>query len=290
MSHELTDAELESKSIAELEAMLADDDLLPLDDETNTDYILRITGVIIKKENKPAEQIEAENIVFWTKFLERYGDEIPILLEDVLHTEPVRKPRKMPLRKLGIAAAAIAALFICNSVVALAFNVNVLRTVVSFTDELFTKKIVPEQTLVPDEPNKGADSYIGEYASLQDTLDANGITQPKAPMWLPEGYVYSGVEINVSDDRIMVAGIYDSTDDNLAFIITSYANPPEQLAYYEKNEGVPDIYERNGIEHYIFKNMDRTVATWFIGTSDCAIQGNISNEEMISIINSLYEV
>jgi hypothetical protein len=91
MSCELTDAELESKSITELQAMLADEKLLPLDDETNTDYIIRITEVIIRKENKPAEQREAERVAFWTRFLERYGDEIPIRLEDVL-SKPVEVP------------------------------------------------------------------------------------------------------------------------------------------------------------------------------------------------------
>ncbi|MDR0446147.1 MAG: DUF3825 domain-containing protein, partial [Oscillospiraceae bacterium] len=88
MSNPFSAAELEEKSIAELRAILADDTLLPLDDDSNTGAILEILEVIKRKENKTAEQSEAEHAAFWTGLLDRYGDEIPVQLEDVV---PQRK-------------------------------------------------------------------------------------------------------------------------------------------------------------------------------------------------------
>jgi hypothetical protein len=297
-------AEIESKTVEELYAMLADDTLLPIDDDSNTDLILEITEAIVKKENKSPEQEEAERVAFWTRLLDRYGDQIPIRLEDVVprpvetpksphaanpNTAHTRRPRPVLFRKAGIAAAAVIALFVCNTLIALAFNFNALRAVISFTDELFIKTIVSEQSPAIGGPNSGVGNSIGEYSSLQDALDANGITQPKAPTWLPEGYEYSKTEIHVLPNQTLIAGIYSKADNELIFTVTSFTDtPPEYSRFTEKSEGEPIIHEQNGIEHYIFKNLDRTVATWLIGTSDCNMQGNISNEEMLSIINSLY--
>jgi hypothetical protein len=298
-------AAIEGKTVEELKAMLADDTLLPIDDDSSTDLILEITAAIVKKENKSAEQEEAERVAFWTGLLDRYGDKLPVRLEDVVPKHAgdpkapalaspdagyVRNPRPALLRKAGVAAAAVVALVVCNTLIALAFNFNVLRALISFTDEMFTKTIVSTGT--PEPPagiDGGAYNGVGDYESLQEALDANGITEPIAPAWLPDGYELERVEISVLPGRVMLVGVYAGHDDELMFAVTSFTvAPPEQSVFIEKSEGEPLIYERNGIEHYIFKNLDRTVATWLIGSSDCTVQGRISENEMLSIIDSMY--
>ncbi|MDR1217648.1 MAG: hypothetical protein LBJ99_03570 [Oscillospiraceae bacterium] len=59
----------------------------------------------------------------------------------------------MLLRKASIAAAAVVALFVCNTLISLAFNFNPLRAVISFTDELFIKTIVSSDQ--PSTPSEG---------------------------------------------------------------------------------------------------------------------------------------
>ena len=47
-----------------------------------------------------------------------------------------------------------------------------------------------------------------EFTSLQEALDAYGITEPLAPKWLPEGFESVEITTNVDPDFIRIAEIY----------------------------------------------------------------------------------
>lgn len=57
----------------------------------------------------------------------------------------------------------------------------------------------------------------------------------------------------------------------------------------EKNEGDITSYVKSGIEHCIMNNSDVLVATWFTGTLECFIGGEVSETEMKIMIDSIYE-
>jgi hypothetical protein len=299
-------AELENKTVGELRALLADERLLTSDSDGSNELIFKISEAIHAKENKSNAQLEAERVRFWAGLIVRYGDKIPVKLEDVVRKSKIRSENgllgagaarrrsgysfrlRKPVRRLAVAVALAAALLVCNSLIALAFNFNFLQTIVSFTDDLFVKTIVSTDNA----PNFESPSHIGnsgEFASFQDALDELGIVRPQAPEKLPESFAVEMVQATERRDYVMAAAQYRNGDKTITITIRSYTNAPsERTDYTEKNAGVPDIYAYSGVEFYIFENMDRTVATWTDGMKDCSIQGNISAEEIKSIINSMY--
>jgi hypothetical protein len=301
MNQKFNPSELHGKSVEELRAMLADDALLPLDDDSNTDTILNIMEVIKSKEYKTDERREAERVEFWAGLLVRHGDKIPVRLENVVSRrkstgsrQPAsvsRVKRRFPLRgavrRSAFAAAIALALLIGNSLAAYAFNFNVLRTIVDFTDELFDKTIVATDNAPgsADTLNGGAD----ESDAFQDALDELGIARPHAPKWLPDGFAFEFVQLAKGEGYDVIAVQYKNGEMSVVFTVSYYSKPiEERTRHIEKNAGNPTNYSYCGIDFYIFTNMDMTVATWTDGMADCDIQGDISEGEMKNLINSMY--
>jgi hypothetical protein len=290
MRHAVAEGDLENKTIEELRAMLADDELLPLDDDANADLILKITEVIIKKEGKTAEQRETELESFWTGLLSRHGDKIPIRLDDVVRKQKRRFPaNRLPVPKAArILAAAVLFVIVLlagNTIAVNALNVNILQAIVGFSDEWFNKTI-----LSPESPGSvvAGDMDPSKYASYQEALNDLGIVRPKAPGWLPDGFHFVSVEIGKLPDRTMILAIYENSERVIIVKVISYSQPLQEFQRsFAKDAGPPESYWHNGIEHYIFFNQEKTVATWLDGMSDCDIQGDISVAEIKAIINSM---
>ncbi|MDR0380464.1 MAG: DUF4367 domain-containing protein [Oscillospiraceae bacterium] len=297
-------AELEEKPVEELQALLTDDTLLPLDDATNTAKILEIMDVIKRKENKPAAQRETERVAFWTGLLARHGDKLPFLLEHVAdplaedarqdNPNPKRTrtrfhrrfPRHKWVRRCAIAATLATALLLTNTLVAYAFRLDILRVIASFTDDLFRMSIVSTEETTP----APVPSPQSDHDAFQAALDDMGITHPKAPGWLPDGFVFNFLQVADMRNSKIVAAQYKRGEENIILTVTLFSRlPPEFTRIHEKSPGDPLEYEYNGITHYIFNNLDRTVATWFYDMRDCDIQGHVSVEEIKAIINSMYE-
>jgi hypothetical protein len=298
-----SEAELESKSLDELRSMLADDELLPLNDNNNTDFILKITELILQKEEKSSEQREAEFKAFCSSLIESHGDEIPIRLDELVgvyksdslsaatrQTWPRAAARKKWKGGL-VAAAVIVLLLVGNQIAAYAFNRDILQVIISFSKDLFNKTLVMPDTVIPsDLPKVSSTETLNTFGSMQEALDSYGIKSIQAPAYLPEGFIFMRTEAAKMPDRIRVTAIYGDGAKEITVSIISFMETP---SYYspnlEKSEAPPVVYTYNGIEHYLFTNIDIMVATWIDGLCDCYIQGEISETEMKLIINSMYK-
>jgi hypothetical protein len=183
----------------------------------------------------------------------------------------------------------VVVLLIANAAVASALHVNILRTMISFTDELLTRTIAPSE-YTPDVPYIPSDVAVPGKSILQAALDELGVTQPQAPGWLPDGFEFSVLESSDTRSGGIVSALYKNGEKMIALTFTRYKQIPEELTVnYQKSEGNPLEYEYGGNIHYIFKNLDKTAATWLDGICDCYIQGDVSTEEMKLIINSMYK-
>ena len=60
-------------------------------------------------------------------------------------------------------------------------------------------------------------------------------------------------------------------------------------ALQEKDNSQVRVYESGGVEHYIMENNEKLVATWFTDNLECSITGEISEEDLETMINSIYE-
>ncbi len=57
---------------------------------------------------------------------------------------------------------------------------------------------------------------------------------------------------------------------------------------FEKDGSSVIEYTKNGIVHYIMSNVNVRVAAWVNGTCECSITGPLTEQEMITIIDSIY--
>jgi hypothetical protein len=294
-----------TKTIDELEAMLADENLLPNDDITNIDIIDRITEVIIEKENIPEYQSEKEEMEFWDKFLVKHKT-IPLRLEDV---KKIRKKAKktnnvLPIpestncfegsykrrkwqRSIVAVTTVVAVVLVGNAITTFAYGTNLLQVIVSFTDDVLRKDYVSQETSLITSVTE-TPAIISKYATLQEAFDAFGIASQVAPMWLPQGFTLSTLETSTLDDRYKISALYKSDSKTIMFSITSYRSQPNnQSRIIEKDMDEVEVFTCNNIEHYIFTNANKTVSTWINGMTDFVIQGDITKDEMKCIIKSM---
>jgi hypothetical protein len=89
--------------------------------------------------------------------------------------------------------------------------------------------------------------------------------------------------------RAKVLSVYTNGEREITISVISYSQILNEYSRdIEKSEGTPVVYNYNGMDFYIFSNLEMLVATWIDGMRDCDIQGNISEDEIKTIINSMY--
>ncbi|MDR1574216.1 MAG: DUF4367 domain-containing protein [Clostridiales Family XIII bacterium] len=141
----------------------------------------------------------------------------------------------------------------------------------------------------PDSPEYADFGDSGSFAAFQDALDAFGIVRPRIPERLPGEFAFDFFQANERPDYAKISAQYKNGDKIVTATVFSYSAVPEaRTRHLEKSAGSPALYARSGIAFYLFDNMERTVATWTDGYVDCEIQGNVSDEEMKAIIDSIY--
>lgn len=129
-----------------------------------------------------------------------------------------------------------------------------------------------------------------EFTSLQEALDAYGITEPLVPKWLPEGFESLGVTTNVDPDFIRIAETYSYDEKKIKIAIRCY-NAKEALerVSVEKENGQQDEkYIRGGVEHSLAQNRAIYTASWTNGLNIVSIIGDVTEEELEQMIDSIY--
>ena len=70
----------------------------------------------------------------------------------------------------------------------------------------------------------------------------------------------------------------------IIFIRQTIGVPAHQV---EKNEDLLEVYTANEIDYYIFSNTDTLQVMWSIGEFECKIVGEITIEEIKTMIDSI---
>lgn len=101
-----------------------------------------------------------------------------------------------------------------------------------------------------------------EYASIQEALDACGITEVAAPTWVPEGYSFDGVDILYDPDGAfwLLSGGYLKENRAVNIEIEYYADKPH--GQIEKNDAPVETFTINGITVYLLENNNNNAAVW----------------------------
>lgn len=123
-------------------------------------------------------------------------------------------------------------------------------------------------------------------STIGTALKQLGIDEPLCPTWLPDGFLLT--ESKIDTEPLFLHEAYYSQDRYITITISSIDGLGTVV--YQKEDIAPAEYTVNNIVHYIIENVDSIQAVWYTEDYSIAIAGNVTKEEMIEIINSIYEV
>lgn len=275
---------LDQLSTAELEDLLRADFSASGDEGPDLDAVLAIMEVINSREeeNIPDGDIDAAWAAFRTNVIENEDslEEAPAnpvfapAETPKAPKEPHRRPRKL---RWVVAAAAVVCLMVCLLTVP-TLGGSGAPSLVQWTDGTFSFG-----------RDRGIDESRSKILFSELESQVSAITDlPVLPQWYPEGTTIEQVEEYEVTGIKDICAVFERQGETFSFVVTVYETVPEQMGGYEKNEGPPEQYYVNGIPHYIMGNMDRTVAVWRNENAECFIQGNLTVNELKTMIDSIY--
>ena len=236
-------------------------------EEYPTEDILYILDLLGQREEETGE-VHVDVDAAWRRFQRDYlGTQAPV------HTQKVPWWQRLP-RGLGATAAALV-LVVVGLFTAQAAGWDLLGGLPQWNDEIFTfGNLEPENpvdveetedidTVSPDQQqeSEAITPEVLEYDTLQEALDACGITEVKAPTWLPEGCQFQTVEqiCNPDGTSYELYATYKYQESLLAINVIPIG--PDS-AGIEKVEKTVDITEMHGQTVYIIKNINNFTIAW----------------------------
>lgn len=125
------------------------------------------------------------------------------------------------------------------------------------------------------------------YHSMEEALEEFQM-DIAAPQWFPERFGELEVTGTVMPGHKSVYA-WEETDQK-DFLGISYSKIEEDAppTFIEKDDNPPVLYESGGVRHYLLTDHDWRKAVWTQGDIECIIRGNIAEEEMKQIIDSIY--
>lgn len=264
-------------------------------------YVDALEEAIIEKENENPTGFFPDVDQQWEQFVTQYLPEIeetalePERMEhaDLAQTkqQPLEVPPKrvIPLRRVWRTALVAAAAIVCMfavMVTAQAAGVDVFGAMARWTEDIFSFGQIPSDSQVSDNLDGEADGQ--EFSSLQEALDAYGMTEVHEPSWLPEGYALDGVDVLAVDDPFLQS-FSASYTDGAGFVgigIVSYDGTP--ATQVQKVGGPVKSVEKNGIMFYHIENsVGRTIA-WYSKQYEYYINGDLGDDILWKVVESMF--
>lgn len=256
-----------------------------MSDETDISMIKRVNAVL---KAKTPQQGEFDVDAKWQEFVSDYVGTQPLCdVNDEPDNNRTSKPTAHRVFRPSLGAAvAIAAVIVLLSgtVTAYALGYDVFGAIATWTKETFSFTQQTEMTpsaAVPSEDMTG-------ISDLQSALDEYGITEKLAPTYIPDGYMKSEFYVDTSNTCTLFTSVLDNGDDTIIIQIRQYSSAKDR-ADYEKDIEDPEVYTIGDIPHYIMANMGECLAIWAYGLYEVNISGLKTEDELIKMIDSIYE-
>lgn len=184
------------------------------------------------------------------------------------------------------ARIAIIAAILCSFIVAAqASGFDILRVIAEWTSAQFHLEWVASSN-----PNTSQTDKV-QYDSLQDSLSYYGIEIPIVPNNLPQGAILDNISVQEEEGHLLIYAVYKLPGGNMFITIrnkTENIQDTIPFSEIEKNDEEVLSYWKNGIEHHIMVDVEQVKAIWQVQEWECYIAGNISYEELIAMIDSIY--
>lgn len=187
---------------------------------------------------------------------------------------------KRPRRKLLVAVYAVVGVLLTLIVGSYAAGVDPFQSVAKWTgDRLFVATNPSGELELPK-------NTVSEYRSLREALDQNGAEDAMCPSWVPKDYAIDSIDFACTQRISKYTAVFYSERGELGIVVlTGYSTTTNsvetELSGYRE-------YMVNGDIYYLSENTDYLQAYGEIGSYRYSVVGNLKEEELEAIIQSLY--
>ena len=254
----------------ELEEILRLDAEMPEGQESDTEKILYIMEVLANR-NKENSHTGNTALEAYESFKQHY---MPETDNKII---PMKTHRRIPrwVRSLTATAAVLAIILIGSSVTARAFDFNLWKAVIQWTQETFHfgnwGNTDPSNTL--------------QFDSFQAALEESNVPTGLVPTVIPDGFDLTDITIEQSPLKNTYTAIYKKGENVLRITVRDYLD--KEPVYVEQSDGLTEEYEVSGRTYYLFSNLKYNRAVWLCESYECDISGDITFEELKEMINSI---
>lgn len=259
----------------ELEEILRQDAETTPGQESDTEKILYIAGVLASRENKHNTGNEAQ--IAWKSFEKDY---LPMKDDTEDTAQKQRSVRPWVHRFAAIAAVFVLLIGLSATAVGAISWEKVWTTVAKWAKETFS--------FVQDAETKLTEPYTElpqKYTSLQDALDATNQLGVSAPTWIPDAYTLDNIIIDENPFQRVYIAHYTNNKKVIIITVRSYTDSdPEKI---EVNDNLVEIYTTNDLECYILSNNNQLCAAWTKDFYECFVTGDLTLEELKTMLNSV---
>lgn len=194
--------------------------------------------------------------------------------------------------RIGLVAILTVICLMGSMVAAQASGVDVFGAIARWTDNIFSLGTIISEGAGDESGNSRLGNSFDDterYASLQEALDAYGITEFREPAWLPDGYKFADVEVDSwPDDNSFISLLakYNDGTNSLQIKIECYQGTAnEQL---EKASAPVETLTVNGFTVYLLENTNSNSAAWVTEHYECYIIGTVEKQVLKQIVLSAY--
>ena len=224
----------------------------------------------------------------------RFCEKNPQLMEPEKIAAPAAAESKKPLAKSSrkpfkrIVALAATLVLMLTLFTVQAFGSNLFRTLAEWTASVlrigtdsFGQVSMGENDLIEGE--------IRTYATPEEMLSDLHIKGELVPTWVPDRFSLEGCEARKTEAGVSCYVVYVAGGSDLA--LKMWQKPLEDIYLVEKNQKDASRFVTGAVEHYIFYDGESKLekAVWTRNDLECCIMGDVSQEEMEGIVESIYE-
>lgn len=293
-------AYLRSLSLEELLERLAVAPIPAISPEKQA-YVDALKEAIIEKENENPTGFFPDVDQQWDQFVTQYLPEIeetalePERMEHADSAQPSQQSLEVPPKRVvpfrqvwrtALVAAAAIACMLAAMVTAQAAGVDVFGAMARWSEDIFSFGQISPDSEVSDNLDGKANGQ--EFSTLQEALDAYGMTEVHEPTWLPEGYALDIVDVLALDDPFLRSfeATYSNGEGRVGIDIINYEGEP--ATQVQKIDGPVKSVERNGTTFYIIENEVGGTIAWYTDQYECYLTSNGEIDILWEMADSMF--
>ena len=126
-----------------------------------------------------------------------------------------------------------------------------------------------------------------QFYSLKNALKEYHVEEKLSPTQFPNGTVLSDLMVRQEKENVAFSAKYTLGEKSIFISIRKVADAP--YVDIEINDPDVEVYAAGGVEHYLMADVKQRKVMWHNGPWECYIAGDLTREELLLMIDSIYE-